>query len=488
MDAKIDNFSEMESVLSVKNDMNDGIVTLFGRFGLGNQLRHLSLEKVSGLSAATLIISLCLFRINGVSIFGAYRERFKGLLNAGKNSFYRMMVRSAMDWRRLLLSMCSRFFAILRKEQAEHEESPRCYILDDTTLEKAGRYIENVSRVFDHVNGHCVLGFKLLLLAFSDGISTLPVDFSLHREKGRNGNFGLTKEERKKQFHISRRQSDPDKVRAKECNRNKIDMAIEMLQRAWKHGIRAQYLLADSWFACEKLIQAVRSIGKGAVHYIGLAKMGKTRYEVRGRLHNARELITLYAREETHQCKQYKCLYISLRARLGNQPVRIFLIKYGRRKNWNILLCSDMEMGFVRAFELYQMRWNIEVLNKECKRYLALGRCQGRNFNGQIADCTLCFITYIVLALGKRFASYETMGEIFREEKELLQAMTLWNRILSCMKKLLTAMAKSTEVNLMVMLQELVSSEDNSKQVVLIADALNKYCSHNQPNAVLNYF
>ncbi|EJW89625.1 hypothetical protein EVA_22268, partial [gut metagenome] len=88
------------------------------------------------------------------------------------------------------------FLAILRKEHAEHEESPRCYILDDTTLEKTGRYIENVSRVFDHVSGRCVLGFKLLLLAFSDGTSTLPVDFSLHREKGKNGNFGLTKEER----------------------------------------------------------------------------------------------------------------------------------------------------------------------------------------------------------------------------------------------------------------------------------------------------
>lgn len=71
-------------------------------------------------------------------------------------------------------------------------------------------------------------------------------------------------------------------------NKNKIDMAIEMLQRACKYGIRAQYLLADSWFACEKLIAAVRSIGKGAVHYIDLAKMGKTKYEVRGKLHNAR--------------------------------------------------------------------------------------------------------------------------------------------------------------------------------------------------------
>ena len=77
----------MENILSVKSDMNVGIVTLFGRFGLGNQLRHLSLEKVSGISAVTHIISLCLFRINGVSIFGAYRQRFKGLLDVGKNCF-----------------------------------------------------------------------------------------------------------------------------------------------------------------------------------------------------------------------------------------------------------------------------------------------------------------------------------------------------------------------------------------------------------------
>lgn len=130
--------------------MNDGIVTLFGRFGLGNQLRHLSLEKFSGISAATLIISLCLFRINGVSIFGAYRQRFKGLLDAGKNCFYRMMFCPSMDWRRLLLSMCNRFLVILRKENAERDDVSRCYILDDST-------------------------------------STLPVDFSLHREKSKKG-------------------------------------------------------------------------------------------------------------------------------------------------------------------------------------------------------------------------------------------------------------------------------------------------------------
>ena len=57
------------------------------------------------------------------------------------------------------------------------------------------------------------------------------------------------------------------------------------------------------------------------------------------------------------------------------------------------LLSTDLSMSFVRAFEVYQIRWNIEVLNKECKQYLGLGACAGRDFDAQIADCTLCFLT-----------------------------------------------------------------------------------------------
>jgi len=48
-------------------------------------------------------------------------------------------------------------------------------------------------------------------------------------------------------------------------------------------------------------------------------------------------------------------------------------------------------MSFVKAFEVYQNRWNIEVMNKETKQYLGLGSYQGCDFNGQIADATLCY-------------------------------------------------------------------------------------------------
>lgn len=55
-----------------------------------------------------------------------------------------------------------------------------------------------------------------------------------------------------------------------------------MMKRAWKTGIHGDYALCDSWFTCEGLIAAVRELGKGCVHFVGLAKMGNTRYKVHG--------------------------------------------------------------------------------------------------------------------------------------------------------------------------------------------------------------
>ena len=331
--------------------------------------------------------------------------------------------------------------------------------------------MENISRVYDHVSGRCLLGFKLLLLAVSDGISTLPVDFSLHREKGKEGAFGLSEKQRKKQYRYAREASNPDKIRTSECDRSKLDVTVEMLKRAWKYGIRANYVLADSWFTCEGLIAQVRELAGRTVHYIGLAKMDRTRYKVNGKLHNAHELVAMY-RRDVKQCRKYKCLYVSLRGSIGTQPVRIFLIKYGKNEHWNILLSSDVSIKFINAFELYQIRWNIEVLNKECKSYLHLGDYQGRNFNGQIADCSLCFITYIVLALGKRFSSYETMGELFRAEKEQLLALTLWNRVLACIEKLLKCLSDVFGMSPEQILGGLLENEKAMSELKGIIEAL----------------
>lgn len=475
--AKLDKFCELEDILSVKSATNERITALFGLFDLGGLLQRLSLEKKEGVSAATLILALCLFRINGTSILTAYGRRFHGLLDVGKNCFYRMMCRASMDWRRLLLGVVWRFGAILRKKNVDTHSDDLCYIIDDTTLEKTGFAMERVSRVFDHVTGRCVLGFKLLLLAVTDGVTTLPVDFSLHREKGRNGDFGLSEEQRKSQYKVRRDKDSAAARRVAESDMGKLDMAIAMLRTAWRRGIRAKYALVDSWFTREKLLAAVRGMGQGAVHLVGLAKMDRTRYLVDGRLRNAYELVALYERQARCQ-RKYKCLYVELRGRLGAVPVRIFLVRYGRSESWNILLSTDTGMGFLRAMELYQLRWSIEVLFKECKSHLGLGKYQGRDFNGQIADCTLCFVTYCVVALAKRFSDYETMGEMFRAEREQLLALTLWRRILGIVKAVMDCLSEVIGITPEQVLQAMSASDGAARKLATLLD----FALHDTPS------
>ena len=47
------------------------------------------------------------------------------------------------------------------------------------------------------------------------------------------------------------------------------------------------------------------------------------------------------------------------------------------------------------------------------------------HINGQIADATLCYITYIVMSLEKRMSEYETMGELFADMEDDVMALTL---------------------------------------------------------------
>lgn len=475
MDAKLSNLSELANLLSVKNTISMNILSLFSRFGIGHLLCHMSLEKPQGISAVQLIMSLCMFRVNGESIHSIYRKGFYELLDTGKNCYYRMMTRTSMNWRKLLYGMALRFQAIIRKEHAVDAGLPKCYILDDTTLEKSGITMEHISRVFDHVKGKCVLGYKLLLCAFFDGKTTLPIDFSLHMEKGKSNDSGLTSKQRKARFSKKRDRDSSGYQRSVEASRSKLDVALEMIERAWSHGsMRAQYVLCDSWFTCERLISEIKRISHEALCFVGLAKMGNTKYIVEGKSHSALELIALYERNRIHQCRKYKCLYISLRGKLGNQPVRIFFIRYGRNQRWNILLSTDMSMSFVKAFEIYQIRWNIEVLNKEAKQHLALGNYQGRDFDGQIADCTICFIVYIVMALEKRMSDYETMGGVFACMEEDVRALTLWRRILECIRHLLEVLCRHLGLTFDELAESIINDDNAAKDYFIIAGALER--------------
>lgn len=200
-------------------------------------------------------------------------------------------------------------------------------------------------------------------------------------------------------------------MRASGVDDNKIDVTVKMIKRAWKNCVCPQYVLADSWYLSEKILRATIGLGGGVLHYLGLGKMNKTRYKVDGRMYNATMLVTKYGRSRLHECRKYHCHYVTLNGEYTDTgiPVRIFLIKYGHNSNWNIMVTTDLRISFLKAFETYQIRWSIEVLIKDSRQHLGLGRCQSNDFDALAADTTITLMTYQVAALQLRFSEYETM-------------------------------------------------------------------------------
>ena len=185
---------------------------------------------------AEQILAMMVFRILGETIGSLSLTKFHGIIEVGKNCFYRLLARSEMNWRILQLSMARRFQSIVRK---------------------------------------CILGYKLLLLAFFDRCSTYAVDLSMHREAGKKGGFSLSKKERSMQFHKERSESNPDYERFKELDAKKNDNVVKMIERAYKFGICAAYALMDTWFVKPPLVCAIRKIAGGAIHVVGRLAMGK---------------------------------------------------------------------------------------------------------------------------------------------------------------------------------------------------------------------
>lgn len=471
MFAKLNKIGELAKILSVKSETGDAIMHFMGCFGIGRILCKHSLDKKRGRDMAEQILAMMVFRILGETIGSLSSIKFYGILEVGKNCFYRLLSRSEMDWRILLLSMARRFQSIVRKESAEEIDAPKCYIVDDTTVAKTGLHFEGLSRVFDHVLGKCVLGYKLLILAFFDGRSTYTVDLAMHRESGKGGGFSLSKKERSMQFHKERSEGNPDYERFKELDAKKNDNVVRMIERAYKSGIRAAYALMDTWFVKPPLVCAVRKIGGGAIHVVGRLAMGKDRYAVGSHRYNVHELITKHEREAV-TCRKYKCMYFEQRVMMGDTYVKIFFIRVGRNKNWDAIVTTDTHMKFVKAFEIYQIRWNIEVLIKECRQYLGLGSYQGTDFDEQIADCTLCLMTHMVLTLGQRFNEYEALGELFRQTRRELFELTQWRRTLEIIKNLLNVLAVKLCINVADTMENLMEGTQTVSELEAILLAL----------------
>lgn len=328
---------------------------------------------------------------------------------------YRTSKRQDIDWRNVLTGFVKRFLTIIQKRGSVLGCGPKCLVVDDSLLLKIGLKGEFVGGLLNHVTHAYRIGLRLLQLCYYDGKSTIPIDFSIHREKGKVAEkpYGLTKIQLKNQHKTKRKINSISWLRAKEVDESKMDIAIKMIKRSLKF-LEVDYVLMDSWFTSKRMVECVRgaidSNKKPKAHLIGMMKMGNASFIYNGELFtNCQSLLTKLKRTiKITKCKSMNSHYVIADVTYNGYPVRLFYSRFGQRGKWHLLLSTDQSLDYEAMMKIYKIRWTIEVYFHESKSLLGLGKCQSTSIEAQIASATLAMIQYILLTLKKRFDDYET--------------------------------------------------------------------------------
>jgi len=431
--------------------------------------------KVRGYSFEAIFSILISAGFIGASTINSMLNSYIGKhIEVRKDTFYRLKNNPSICWR-LVLWLFATKFRKTAEEYGEKTDSVKCIVFDDTLLAKTGRCIEKVSRVWDHVTGRFILGFKMLLMGYWDGTSFIPVDFSLHREKGRNKEkpFGLKKKELKRQHRKKRTIGTHSYERSKEADTGKIESALKMFSRAIAQGFKVDYLLMDSWFTCEAFIDAVLNVKHQVTHLIGMYKTPKTKFEYMGGSFTYSQIRNLLGRAK--RCRKLGFYYNEAIVVFRDKQVKLFFSKQGKNGKWKVFLTTNVSLSFIKMIEIYQIRWSIEVFFKEARQLLGMGNCQSNDFDAQIADTTITLIQHILLTLRYRFDHYESMGALFAGIKESIISHRLneriWGLFIELLKLIETVFIEIDEEQL---LERIINDEKAYEKLALILEPPDK--------------
>jgi len=182
-----------------------------------------------------------------------------------------------------------------------------------------------------------------------------------------------------------------------------------MVKRALRAGIKARYLLMDSWFGFPAIITKLSK----HISVICMVKRMKTVfYTYQGK---KMALTSLYRVVKKRPGKA-RILAAVLVTIAPGQVVKVVFVRDRRKKDWLALLSTDIELADTEIVRTYGKRWDIEVFFKMSKQYLHLVKgVQMRNFDGLIAQTTLALMRYLFLSYRQRCDTDDrTFGELFR--------------------------------------------------------------------------
>jgi hypothetical protein len=377
------------------------IKSTFKELKVLKHLRTAGITKSFGFSCAYLFQLIFCLIFENKNWFRMLESKKAGDVPA-KDTVYRFLNQSTFNWRRFLLRLVA--YTVGKVTKLTRHDRPKVFILDDSSYDRnRSKHVELLARCFDHASQKMRFykGFRMLTLGWSDGATFLPVDFSLLSSKKSRINDISTQIDKRSSGYKRRRealQTAPEQI-------------PDMLKRAMGAGINASYVLMDTWFTQQPLIQAIVDQG---LDVIGMVKNLKQRYLMDGQRLSLKQL---YRRALPTDGKNG--ILRSIRTVQANGvPVKIVFIRNRNKKSeWLAILSTDCTLSDQEIIRIYGMRWDIEVFFKTTKSLLKLQKeFQSRSYDSLISHTTIVFTRYIVLSWQHRCSTDDrTLGGMFYE-------------------------------------------------------------------------
>ncbi len=412
-------------IANVLHDPTTHIDNLFAdtwkQLRFGSLIRKAGFRKRSGTDIVDVVFLLLIWRWINVSSISMFTRKAIGLFShACKDVLYDTLKREDVNWREFNLQTAKKVY-----DEHELEKSrTRALILDDSIKVRRGKKTEAVSRHFDHVSNTYVMGQQVLTLGLATEDAFLPLD---------------------SQIYVSNSQPQPlikpyqdgRSVGAKRyqeaIGQSKVEMAVGMMRRAVRAGIRADYVAADAWFGNKEMMRAGLSLDITAILRMKKNKL-KYRVEIDERTHllDAKELYQTAVRKQWKKVRgmPWKAVEMTVDVDLatekgkGKAPeyhsMKLLFVRGvneeedsdGSRKDWALFLSTDPAIGTSTMLEAYALRWGIEVYFKEAKQHLGFLKEQTITFISHTASIHLCAIRYLMLMNGKLNQQDATIGQL----------------------------------------------------------------------------
>ena len=263
---------------SDEKDLVDCVQRFFSKHHVGKLLAKCNGMKEKGISPVSLLRCKLSNIFVGRSMYmqrrtGSFKEEFS------KNTFYRFLNSAKTNWLRFT-SLLAADIVNNDIKGPTNDSRKNVFIIDDSLFNRTScKKTELGSKVFDHTDMHFKKGFRMLTLSWSDENTLIPVNSCLLASAKDTNIIGPVKTFDNRTVAGKRRKLAQTKA---------PEAMMTLLDTALSAGMKADYVLFDSWFSNPAQVTDIHSKGMNVIAMI--KKSSRIKYSYCGEQLNIKEI------------------------------------------------------------------------------------------------------------------------------------------------------------------------------------------------------